>query len=88
MRLLILMISLVFLSLLYNAPTGSFSVWTDIYNMGTSIRLVRHWLGQQLLMLVPLVFESDCGVNIPHLNIHDNYQIMISWPTVLRQWIM
>jgi hypothetical protein len=56
--------------------------------MGTSIRLVRHWLRQQLLMLAPLVFESDCGANIPHPNIHDNYQIMISWPTVLRQWIM
>ena len=83
MRLLILMILLVFLSLLYNAPTGSFSVWTDICNMGISIRL-----GQQLLMLVPLVFESDCGVNIPHPNIHDNCQIMIFWSTVLRQWIM
>ena len=40
------------------------------------------------LMLVPLVFESDCGVNIPHPNIHDNCRIMIFWPTVLRQWIM
>ena len=45
-------------------------------------------VGQQLLMLVPLVFESDCGVNIPHPNIHDNCRIMIFWPTVLRQWIM
>jgi hypothetical protein len=28
--------------------------------------------------LRPLVFESGCGANIPHPNIHDNYQIMIS----------
>ena len=56
--------------------------------MGTSIRLVRHWLVQQLLILAPLVFESDCGVNIHHPNIHDNCRIMIFWPTVLRQWIM
>ena len=48
----------------------------DINIMGNSIRLVRHWLVQQLLMLAPLVLERDCAQHPRHL------------PTVLRKWIM
>jgi len=53
-----------------------FSVWTDINIIGNSIRLVRHWLVQQLLMLAPLVLERDCAQHPRHL------------PTVLRKGIM
>jgi hypothetical protein len=52
------------------------TVRTDINIMGNSIRLVRHWLVQQLLMLAPLVLERDCAQHPRHL------------PTVLRKGIM